>query len=1066
MAEKQAAEDDDDEGFGDFTFAPSYSFPNHVVHSNQINGSDFFKNNDDDEWGDFVNHSSSPITHQSELSNGLFRTQSPPGNVSQFSKPIDPFGFFSDHLAEQSPSASSPVESESRVCRVEVEKNEWVKPKGALPLSMFGDVEEEDGSGVGGGSVVDGTDVFARERVDSARNGSSLNVGMGIDDIIANLYNQSEQIKVGNGSNSNSNGLDSNRLGSIANLFDQNDQVKQIKVGNGLNSNSNGLDSNTLNSIANLFDQNDQVKVESGSNSNWNSNGSNLNLNGLNSIVNLFDRSEQMKAENGLNSNATGLDSNEVEGNDDDDDGWEFKVAVLESEPGGENFKEERDSGLLGFKATAINQEIQVDGKGQKISEGGEYSSGFGNGAHGSSDLFATSNGFSYKSSKLEIGFDFEPTTVVQNGFISNAYSETKQNEGGNELNSYPVNGNVDSDENFWEYKDAFSETELRHKEEAKVAELSPAGVYVPTLDGEIQVNKIRSDNHGGALPLSLFSDGKLEPDDILNHQDVFTYKPSTYPKNGLNSHGSSMSVDDLILNLYSQAEGVPPVDSTQKPTVNGYVSTQSVLDSNLVNDDDDFDDNSWEFKDAFLDARAKDQTSEGVPPVDLTQKPTENGLVSTQSVPDSNLVNDEDDFDDNSWEFKDAFLDARAKDQTSEGVPPVDSTQKTIVNGLISTQTVLDSNLVNDDNDFDDSSWEFKDAVLDAKAKDRTSVLSHGDTHQNVSTKLKVENYVDFYSKLKDESCLIALCHLDSLKKAKSFAALPGEDAKVVALDEEIQEAHKELCQENLVSEEVYPENHPPRIRCINEILEVLHEPKFQVLESEYHLSGRLSLAEKDLRSAIELLKHATSILKILTLASTEEQSSYVSTWSKMISVCAQEMKHGASIWKQLLQENDHSQILFEPRGQQFIIALGEIYRVVEILGASAKLYKPWILSSVADPKTIFALLEECCTLWSSSGFEEALLSISDPTGFEYDGTIKTLLESIKHIHDLDMHFQNHSLAQQEPICRLSFLTPAMLPDMKMVVWDGEHYFLKLANLWANLISCHPPMLPHIKVG
>lgn len=46
------------------------------------------------------------------------------------------------------------------------------------------------------------------------------------------------------------------------------------------------------------------------------------------------------------------------------------------------------------------------------------------------------------------------------------------------------------------------------------------------------------------------------------------------------------------------------------------------------------------------------------------------------------------------------------------------------------------------------------------------------------------------------------------------------------------------------------------------------------------------------------------------------EEQSNYVSTWSKIVSVCAQELKHGASIWKQSLQKNVRSQILSEPKG------------------------------------------------------------------------------------------------------------------------------------------------------
>lgn len=69
-------------------------------------------------------------------------------------------------------------------------------------------------------------------------------------------------------------------------------------------------------------------------------------------------------------------------------------------------------------------------------------------------------------------------------------------------------------------------------------------------------------------------------------------------------------------------------------------------------------------------------------------------------------------------------------------------------------------------------------------------------------------------------------------------------------------------------------------------------------------------------MRSATELLKHAAATLKILKLGSVEDQSNYVSTWSKILSVCALELKHGASIWKQSLQKNIHNQLLSIPQG------------------------------------------------------------------------------------------------------------------------------------------------------
>lgn len=36
----------------------------------------------------------------------------------------------------------------------------------------------------------------------------------------------------------------------------------------------------------------------------------------------------------------------------------------------------------------------------------------------------------------------------------------------------------------------------------------------------------------------------------------------------------------------------------------------------------------------------------------------------------------------------------------------------------------------------------------------------------------------------------------------------------------------------------------------------------------------------------------------------------------------------------------------------------------------------------------------------------------------------------------------------------------------MKLIDWNGEHYFVTLANLWANLISNDPPELPQLIIG
>ncbi|XP_024977172.1 uncharacterized protein LOC112514790 isoform X2 [Cynara cardunculus var. scolymus] len=324
---------------------------------------------------------------------------------------------------------------------------------------------------------------------------------------------------------------------------------------------------------------------------------------------------------------------------------------------------------------------------------------------------------------------------------------------------------------------------------------------------------------------------------------------------------------------------------------------------------------------------------------------------------------------------------------------------------------------------------------------------------NQNLSLKKRLNNCMDFYSSLKDELCLVARRHLHVLKKAQSTATLAGEEMKVEALNKEIQEVFEELHQKDILSTEIHSDDHLEPVISLKQYIETLHEPDFQILESEYHISRRLSLAESDLRTAVDLINHFTTVLKILTLAPKDEPANYVSIWFKVISACSQELKHGTWIWKQSLEKNVHREILSERQGKQFIIALGEIYRVVVIVGAAVKFYKPWLLLSGEDLEGVYGLLEECDSHWSTSGLEEAI-------------PVESLLESIRHIHDLDeLAIANEVLNQEESRCWLSLLSPGVVPEMKMVVWNGDKYFVTLANLWANLISPDPPTLS-IHVG
>ena len=176
------------EGFGDFKFA---SFPNPTVSFNQIGGTDFA----DDEWGDFVVH---------PLSNGLSHVQSS-SNPSQTSKPFDPFGFFPDDSSKPSESVVSQVDSVP--IRSKSEKKQWVKPRGALSLSIFGEEEEEKES-----DSSEPAHTIDHKRVDSAKHGPKVDPVVGINDIISKLYSQSQQIKAENGSPAVSNGRNLNSI--------------------------------------------------------------------------------------------------------------------------------------------------------------------------------------------------------------------------------------------------------------------------------------------------------------------------------------------------------------------------------------------------------------------------------------------------------------------------------------------------------------------------------------------------------------------------------------------------------------------------------------------------------------------------------------------------------------------------------------------------------------------------------------------------------------------------------------------------------------------------------------
>ncbi|KAJ6413952.1 hypothetical protein OIU84_006706 [Salix udensis] len=136
-------------------------------------------NTDDDDWGDFnfVSSNSSGLSHTLSLpriSNTDFESSAKNQKVIE--------------------SLAQPGLAPSLVNNL----TQWDKPKGALPLSAFGEIEEEEGSGA---SEPRNNESFDFLRI---KEGSG---GVIVSDLIANLYKEEER---NNGFRSDFNGSDLN----------------------------------------------------------------------------------------------------------------------------------------------------------------------------------------------------------------------------------------------------------------------------------------------------------------------------------------------------------------------------------------------------------------------------------------------------------------------------------------------------------------------------------------------------------------------------------------------------------------------------------------------------------------------------------------------------------------------------------------------------------------------------------------------------------------------------------------------------------------------------------------
>lgn len=995
-----------------------------------------------------------------------------------------------------------------------------MKPSGALPLSLFGEeenAEEEE------------KEKSAKEDTNTkVRNGSNANLGYGFDSTKSNLYNQ--KLKSENGplsntgnlvgldsvnSNSKMSALQSNGLGFdpnmgspcvsrvqslnyLASLIGEDQQIRAQSTGLVLDSDDFSSSANVSSSIFNM--------------SNPDFDMSKSTLNGLNrtlsadAITSLNDRGLQIKTggiglvfeSNALSSSANftssclsvwnpdfhlsksnqnGLSrtsSLDVISNLNDQGknvGIDLNLTGVSSSAATSSSVWNLDSNRSRSNQTGLNRALSLDAltnlndQAQQIKT---ENSGLVPNSNGSSS-FANASSSTFGGWNFDFG-GFGSAVEMSNSSSNVGGFNSNINAVGSSADVDDHHNDNDEDEDGWEFKDAYSISKVgdcnsKATSEAKKEHESSAFSFDfhNGLNGSVDLfatskGSATSDSeadHAGHMQADSFGFGNSSMDLFtMSSQPIGLF--ATYGRHeqkestgALDPHpvvGSAESDEDFGEFTTASSDSGLKLEEEQKL---GDVA-HSELQASESDDKDQVKESKLEnhkgalplsiFGDEELEVDESTNTEDVIVPHNASYSKNDRSPDSNISINDliSNLY-------------------SKAEQTSPVQVPNSDSFNL--------QDSVSNSNLLNGDYDLDDGEWEFKDGSSQMRTYNDISLLTFEDPPQRSFSDLNLDNYLELYSKLRNKLCFHAKCHLDDLKGAQSIDGLPVEEAKILTLNKEIEEVCKDFDQDNVMCKGDHLEGHLSQNACMSAFIEILQDSKFQALESEYHLSRRLSLVENDLETTVDLIRHATMMLKILRSGSLEEQSMYVSVWYKMISACAQELQHGSCIWKKILEMNGQSHVLSHPRGRAFIRALGEIYRVAVVLEASVKLCKPWTWLDSAQYGSIHSMLDECHSIWSSLGLGEALSSMLDSASGD-GSSVASLLDSIKLIHGLDgLTLQKHLYAQKE-VCRLSLLTLEVLPGMELIDWNGEHYLLTLANLWANLISSDPPELPQLIIG
>ncbi|KAM3273744.1 hypothetical protein ACQJBY_043131 [Aegilops geniculata] len=288
--------------------------------------------------------------------------------------------------------------------------------------------------------------------------------------------------------------------------------------------------------------------------------------------------------------------------------------------------------------------------------------------------------------------------------------------------------------------------------------------------------------------------------------------------------------------------------------------------------------------------------------------------------------------------------------------------------------------------------------------------------TDENHSIKSGSDNIlVDFYHKLREESMATIFRYNKDIKEAQKNSAHSDGNKKETAIEREIQEIWEKL-RDSLLAEGFCIEEKPSRDESISGLLNSTKEEHIKDFEQHYHLAEKIAL----------------------------------------------ELQHGAVLWQESCHAKVHDLVISE--GANWFVALGEIYRVARLLHLSLQYFKPWVLADPGMFSKMLACWDSCINAWTS-GLETALKTVVDSNHLAAPAG-KALLESIISINELEAANFQHCLANNELTCRLTLLPTGLLQGGKVVVWNGNHYFVKAANFWANRVSSDPPRLSLVHIS